>query len=50
MRDLINIAVPFQTFNDLIDFCEGRRTTCTTPQLRATSFAMTVRWFRRHSW
>jgi hypothetical protein len=27
MRDLINIAVPFQTFNDLSDFCNGRRVT-----------------------
>jgi hypothetical protein len=27
MRELINIPVPFQTFNDLSDFCDGRRMT-----------------------
>lgn len=27
MRELINISVPFQTFNDLSDFCDGRRVT-----------------------
>jgi hypothetical protein len=27
MRDLIDIPVPFQTFNDLCDFCDGRRVT-----------------------
>ena len=27
MRQLINIPVPFQTFNDLSDFCDGRRMT-----------------------
>lgn len=27
MRELINIPVPFQTFNDLSDFCDGRRGT-----------------------
>lgn len=27
MRELINIPVPFQTFNDLSDFLDGRRST-----------------------
>lgn len=27
MKELINIAVPFQTFNDLSDYCDGRRMT-----------------------
>jgi hypothetical protein len=27
MRDLIDIPVPFQTFNDLTEFCDGRRVT-----------------------
>lgn len=27
MRELINIPVPFQTFDDLSDFCDGRRVT-----------------------
>ena len=27
MRNLISIAVPFETFNDLSDFCDGRRVT-----------------------
>jgi len=27
MRELINVPVPFQTFNDLTDFCDGRRVT-----------------------
>ena len=27
MKELINIPVPFQTFNDLSEFCDGRRST-----------------------